>query len=127
MFLFDDSLQIAEKALNFRALKTKVLANNIANVDTPFYKRKDVIFEKEFEKKLKLLKTHPRHLPKNFIFLKPKIVEIPNINMRNDLNNVDIDKELVELTKNTMLFKALSQALILKFQIIENIIKEGKL
>ncbi|SEI83125.1 MULTISPECIES: flagellar basal body rod protein FlgB [unclassified Pseudomonas] len=43
---FDNALGIHEKALNFRAQRAEVLANNITNADTPNYKARDLDFSK---------------------------------------------------------------------------------
>ncbi|HEY0288161.1 MAG TPA: flagellar basal body rod protein FlgB [Pseudomonas sp.] len=43
---FDKALGIHEKALNFRAQRAEVLANNITNADTPNYKARDLDFSK---------------------------------------------------------------------------------
>jgi flagellar basal-body rod protein FlgB len=43
---FDNALGIHEKALNFRAQRAEVLANNITNADTPNYKARDLEFSK---------------------------------------------------------------------------------
>lgn len=41
---FESALGIHEKALGFRAQRAEVLANNIANADTPYYKARDLDF-----------------------------------------------------------------------------------
>jgi len=46
---FDKALGIHEKALGFRAQRAEVLANNIANADTPNYKARDLDFSKVLE------------------------------------------------------------------------------
>jgi len=46
---FDKALGIHEKALGFRAQRAEVLANNIANADTPNYKARDLEFSKVLE------------------------------------------------------------------------------
>ena len=43
---FENALGIHEKALNFRAQRAEVLANNITNADTPIYKARDLVFSK---------------------------------------------------------------------------------
>ncbi|WP_268800265.1 flagellar basal body rod protein FlgB [Pseudomonas huanghezhanensis] len=43
---FENALGIHEKALNFRAQRAEVLANNITNADTPNYKARDLDFSK---------------------------------------------------------------------------------
>lgn len=54
---FDKALGIHEKALGFRAQRAEVLANNIANADTPNYKARDLDFSKVLEAQTEKTKT----------------------------------------------------------------------
>ena len=67
---FDKALGIHEKALDFRAQRAEVLANNIANADTPNYKARDMDFssvlaaesEKQQSGRFALDRTNSRHI-----------------------------------------------------------------
>lgn len=71
---FSKAFDLAYKALDYRALRQDMIASNIANVDTPFYRPKDLdfesvlaekkaeIFENQSNKVLPLAHTNPRHL-----------------------------------------------------------------
>lgn len=59
--LFSNTFQILEQGLNYSSLKQKVIANNIANVDTPNFQAKDVQFRTEFHQALQAYRTDPRH------------------------------------------------------------------
>lgn len=66
MTLFSRTITMLEQGLDYAALREKVIANNIANVDTPNYKAKDVRFRTELDRALQPLeakRTHPKHLP----------------------------------------------------------------
>ena len=52
MDLFSGTISNLEKALNYSATKQKVISQNIANVDTPNYKAKDVTFKAAFNEAL---------------------------------------------------------------------------
>jgi len=132
MNIFDKPL--LEKILELTSIRHKVIANNVSNIDTPGYKAKSFSFEKDLQKalgsggKLSMKTTNEGHI-------KPSgAVERINGNyghrgmasLRNDGNNVDIDKEMVELSKNSLLFSGTSRILIAKFSSLENAIKEGK-
>lgn len=96
-----------EKALDASLLRHKVIANNIANVNTPGFKRLEVVFEE----KLKALLDKK---PVSFSQLKkvePEIIEDKNSAWRENFNNVDIDKEMVELSKNTLQYSLYIQLL----------------
>jgi flagellar basal-body rod protein FlgB len=111
---------LLEKALDVEAMRRKVIANNVANVDVPHFKRSEVNFESELtraimeqqdpDNKLPAKLTDPRHIP----FYIPREIESvqPRINLdynttaRNDGNNVDIEKEIVDSAKNQLRYNA---------------------
>lgn len=106
--------------------RRKVIADNIANADTPHFKRSDVSFEaglrralesQEYVKKeaVPARTTHERHIP-FFTPIDPDSVK-PRINidyltsMRNDGNNIDVEHETQEMLKNQLRYQALAQSL----------------
>lgn len=109
-------------ALNVSAAKNRVIAENIANIDTPFYKSKNIDFKKTMEeyfsggKRLPLLTTHERHIEK--LHGGNNLIKIENRNspsLRNDENDVNIDLEMYELSANGVLYSELSQLTGLQF------------
>ncbi|RMD58719.1 MAG: flagellar basal body rod protein FlgB, partial [Nitrospirae bacterium] len=59
----DDIFGALEKLIDFTSFRHKVLASNIANVDTPNYKAKDVVFRSVFDAEaLKLIGTDEQHI-----------------------------------------------------------------
>lgn len=111
------------KALDFRSMRQDLIAGNINNVDTPFYKPRDIDFEgylaKEIAKekgenplKLKLAHTDTNHLD-------PKEESQNNVTLffrdghmaKNDGNSVDLDVETSEMGKNSVMYQALIGAL----------------
>jgi len=122
--LFGKTANILEKGLDTASLRNQVLSKNLANVDTPGYKRFEVMFEAELSKarqqnRLKVTITHERHIPigsKNGLTAEPKVVRSDDSSMRNDGNNVDIDREMAALAKNTLVYGAIAQELNGEFQ-----------
>jgi flagellar basal-body rod protein FlgB len=116
------SADIAAKALDFRALRQKLIAGNLANVSTPFYKARDVSFEnmlaKEADKlanissKPAFAKTHHLHLDPidESKDAKAEIFFRGTHQTRNDGNTVDLDVESTEMSKNSMMYNALINA-----------------
>lgn len=116
------SHHLTETALQFRQLKQGLIASNIANVDTPFYKSKDINFgqmieaekkqvfnEKDFNK-LRLATSSGKHFEfgKNADLDKKAQIFFRDGHLaRNDGNTVDLDTETTELSKNASYFKAL--------------------
>ena len=128
----DFTLDVLQRSLDASVLRQKVIAENIANVDTPFYKRKEVVFEDELRKaldkeepKLRLKVTNPKHIsnmPQEEL-PEPKVKVVDDILFRRDLNNVDIEKELVDLAKNNILYTGLTRFVSTKFSMLRGAIK----
>lgn len=51
--IFGNTMSMANKSLDYLWRKMEVVQNNLANVDTPGYKKKDVSFEEVFDKRLR--------------------------------------------------------------------------
>ncbi|MDK2836580.1 MAG: flagellar basal-body rod protein FlgB [Thermosediminibacterales bacterium] len=126
---------ILEKTLDSVWLRNEIIAENLANVDTPGYKSKEVVFEQilrnEMMKrgsKMKIARTHPLHITNEYdvVNIKPEIRIKNNSSLRNDKNNVDIDLEMAELTKNTLKYDVLSQLIKKHFQNLQSVISEGR-
>lgn len=122
------TLYIGQKGLGVSMLRQSVIANNIANVDTPRYKKHSVSFEsemnrvldKEKEREFQLAATNERHIPsvrlKNLREVNPRVSVEWNSNYRNDENNVDIEKEISDEVKNTLHYQAVTSAVTNIFQ-----------
>ena len=119
--IFAQNLAISQKALGVSTLRKQVIANNIANVDTPHYKRHTLTFESELNRAIdsanrpayptKMKDT--RHIPffraRNPLEVEPKVHVEFDTNYRNDKNNVDIEKEIADEVKNTLYFSSVTQ------------------
>jgi flagellar basal-body rod protein FlgB len=137
---YSSSLKYIQTALNARALRQNLISSNIANVDTPFYRSKDIDFETMLSKKaneefnnekepeLKMAKTSSLHLdPEDEdINLNPTIFYRDGHLSRNDGNSVDLDVETTELSKNNVMFNALIQTYKKEKQIFLSAIESGK-
>lgn len=111
---------LLEKTLDSCTLRHKVIANNITNVDTPGFKGSRVIFE---EKLKKALRSNP--LPSNIEEIKPELIWDTESTLREDLNNVDIEREMVRLSENALRYNIYAQILITKLGVIKAAI-QGK-
>ena len=99
-------------------MRQEVIANNIANVNTPNFRKSNLEFEEmlareiygeEPDGKLKLARTHDKHLPykPREFHAEPTIVQDNSTVMRVDDNNVDIDIEMANLAKNQLYYNAI--------------------
>ncbi len=109
-------INLIKKSLDASWLRNSAISDNIANIDTPNYKRKVVNFEDELKTMLNINNgigmtvTNKRHIPLVDLHgFKPRIQEVVATDFRSDKNNVDIDVEMSELARNQMWFKTMSQ------------------
>lgn len=115
--------ELMNKALDYRSARQDMIASNIANADTPFYRPRDIRFEETlaqksaqiFNEKTKILpmaKTNEMHMESSSIpnDLKPTIFFRDGHMARNDGNSVDLDVESSEMSKNSMMYNAIIAA-----------------
>ena len=111
----NDKTRMLEKALDAAWLRNETISNNIANVNTPGYKKSYVRFEElltDAVDKFQIsgIKKDERFLPigkDTKLTVSPEIVQEEFTSMRRDGNNVDIDVEMAELAKNSIKYNAL--------------------
>ena len=129
---------LLEKSLDVSALRGKVIANNIANVDVPHFKRSDVNFESELkrvideretvnENQFPAKLTDARHIPfyetRDVRSVAPRINLDYNTTYRNDGNNVDMEKEIVDASKNSMQYNAAVSSISQNFKILKMVMR----
>ena len=125
------------RAMTAATIRQEVIANNIANVNTPNYRKSAVEFEdllarelygEEPDGKLKMARTHDKHLPfKPFDFhAAPTIVQDNTTIMRTDDNNVDIDIEMASMAKNQLYYNTVVTQLGGHVARIKNAISSGQ-
>lgn len=139
MFIFErlKTTNLLHRALDTASLRQKVISNNIANIDVPHFKRSEVNFESELRRAIRerndpanhlpAKMTDPRHIP----FFNPRDINAfrPRINFdytttaRNDGNNVDVEKEIVDAAKNQLQYNAYSQRIGSTFTTLKRIMQ----
>jgi flagellar basal-body rod protein FlgB len=109
---FDKAFGIHEFALNLKAERAEVLANNLANADTPNFKARDIDFSKALQlatsnRQSGLVKTNDRHLDSRIG------TEIPGLSYRipfqpdtGDGNSVEAQVEQTKFAENAMQYQA---------------------
>lgn len=127
------NVDITTKALNAAWKRNEVISNNIANANTPNFKKSYVAFEELLQEHLKgnsisVNTTHRNHIKtstENINDLNHKVINTQNYRTRRDGNNVDIDVEMAEATKNYIVYNTLSTQLNNDMRRIKMVIKEG--
>lgn len=129
MELFSNTFSVLEKSLDYSSAKEKVISQNIANVDTPNYKAKDVVknsFQGALEASIEAYRTDSRHLNFRNSTNSSIIVTQQNGTYNNNGNSVDMDKEMSDLATNQIYYNALADRLSGKFSSLQNVIRGGK-
>ena len=108
------TVKLLGKLMDVGALRHKVLAHNIANVNTPGFKKSEVQFESALHKAIAKGQIDTAQS------ISPTVVQSNAVPLRNDGNNVDIDKEIGRLNKNTLLFSTYSNILSRKFRMLKS-------
>jgi len=99
--------------MNVLSMRQKLVASNIANADTPGYKTQDVDFQASLQSALD-----------NGGY--PATVQVSGLAVRNDGNNVDLDREARLLAENAMRFNVAATLMHSELQQVREAIQEGK-
>ena len=134
MDLFSSPAMVGlKKGLDADALRQKVIANNIANMNTPYFKKSAVAFEGLLKKALgrepvEMLTTDPKHFGGAPLLaeLQPEVSLNEATSMRSDGNNVDIDEEMVSLAANGIQYQATARALGDRYSLLSFVITGGR-
>lgn len=134
MGIFSDPATLGLKiGLDAGSLRQRVIANNIANLNTPFFKKSTVQFEGLLKKALgqspvEMSVTHPKHMRgrPDLLALKPEIRIKDEISMRQDGNNVDIDEEMTMLASNGIKYQAMARILSERYSHLGLVITGGR-
>ncbi|MCR5526755.1 MAG: flagellar basal body rod protein FlgB [Lachnospiraceae bacterium] len=122
-----DYINVLDKAADASWMRNQAIANNVANIDTPGYKRQDVSFSDQLEKALR----HSRFDSLddkidniNVSRLKGRIyTDAENYSYRLDGNNVDVDTENTEMAANQILYQGLTGSITSEFSNIRQVSK----
>jgi flagellar basal-body rod protein FlgB len=125
-----DNLEIITRALNGSARRGELIANNLANVSTPGYKRQDIDFKTALKKEMgsdtsiSLETTKRNHLAFSKQYASVQNAE-NNRMSRNDGNSVDIEVEMAELAKNSIYYNVMTNRAAGHFSTLNQVIQQG--
>lgn len=124
-----DYINVMDKAADASWTRNEIIANNIANVDTPGYKRQDLNFEDELERALgnsryksmdaKVSDLRDKHLQARVVN------DYAGFSYRYDKNNVDIDTESVMLAANQIKYQGLMAGIKAEFSNLQMVSKSS--
>ena len=120
-------INVLDKAADASWIRNEVIANNIANVNTPGYKRQDVNFEEQLRKAMKnsrYASVDERVANMDLERLNPITYrDHATLSYRLDGNNVDIDTENVELASNQIRYQGLTDSITKHFNGLQLVMK----
>jgi flagellar basal-body rod protein FlgB len=113
--LFGPQINNFEKAMSLTTKRHSLLVNNLANVNTPGYKRKDVDFNITLEGEQDKLGG-----------LGDGAVHTDSGSVRLDGNSVDLESEVMSLSETELRYQALTDMTASYFSSLKNVIREGR-
>ena len=132
--LFDADIGLVGKVLDMQLQRQNVVTSNMANIKTPGYRARKLMFEDELQAAIgldakgKMSRTNQKHMPvvfdpKSFgpewkSAFKPRIVH--------GEDRVDLDKEMAAMAKNSLQYNALASVIKSNFDSLRAIITEGQ-
>ena len=132
--LFSSQIGLVGRVLDMQLQRQNVITGNLANIETPNYKPRELEFEKELQAAMgldqrgRMSLTNQAHMPVHFnpaTFgpewekqFKPR--QIPGE------DRVNLDKEMTKLAKCNLHYTALSQVMTKQFEGLNTIISDGK-
>jgi len=132
--LIDPNIGLMSKVLDMQLERQNVISSNMANIKTPGYKARRLMFEDELQAALgldsrgKVSRTHPNHMPSVFSpenfgsewekAFKPRMVH--------GEDRVDLDKEMAIMAKTNLHYTALATVIRSKFEGLKQVIVEGQ-
>ncbi|MGE5672567.1 MAG: flagellar basal body rod protein FlgB [Mycobacterium leprae] len=100
---YERATNVLTNALQAAQMRQMVLANNVANANTPGFKRSHVEFEQQLAKALQE--------GRDPVAVQPAVVQETNTSLQPDGNNVDMEVEMTEMAQNQIYYAALTQQL----------------
>jgi flagellar basal-body rod protein FlgB len=133
---FGRNLELLTREMEVSTLRRNVIANNIANADTPNFKRSDVNFESQLKRALDSEKFVPSfteyltdrrdipfYKPMDWRDVRPRRVLDYLTEAKNNGNNVDIEQEGIDSLNNQLLYTTLAQVISSEFQRVNIVLR----
>ncbi|HSW40580.1 MAG TPA: flagellar basal body rod protein FlgB [Acidobacteriota bacterium] len=129
-FFNHQMLNAMEAYMSRLAQRQKIVASNLANIDTPGYRTKEISFHATMQELLsgsgEMMTNNPRHIRAASTNSAPvNVYEEAGLPFRNDSNNVDLDRELMKLGETSFGYSLMSQMVRGTFKTLATAIKEG--
>lgn len=121
--LFDTSTRALEKSMDLYLTRHNVIADNIANAETPYFKARQVEFESELQRAVASEEQGLAGI--DIENVRPVVFQDADSEQGQDLNSVDMDREMARMTKNDIQYSAATQMISKKFALLKYAISGG--
>ncbi len=126
------NVPVLKRSLDAASLRQITIASNLANVETPNYQRKEVVFESELRKaldpeKISGMVTNPKHIQigtNDIENVQPKVIVDKARTRASGVNNVDVDQEMSNLAKNQLYYAFSAKLVSIQFNRLKEAINE---
>lgn len=122
----DPTLAVLAKTLDGAAARQQVLADNIANAETPNYHRKDLAFEDELRAAMSQPNGDVADRIADIEHVATRVAEDQTAPANPAGNTVNVEREMAALAKNSLQYEAATQLLNMKYRGLNRAIREGK-
>jgi flagellar basal-body rod protein FlgB len=131
---FGHTMDVLRRVMAVSTLRRQVIGNNIANAETPNFKRSEVSFEAELGRALASARTvrpegrltHEKHIPFNrpvdYRTVGPRIGLDYLTTSKNNGNNVDVEREMMHATENQMMYELMASAVNHQFRQVNRVL-----
>jgi len=130
--LIGKTIQFLSHALDFRSKNHSAISSNLANIDTPGYQPRTMIFDRALQdamdgKSLPIRTTNPKHFshPGRYIGERPYRIQIKG-KSNSASNQLNIDQEMAKMVQNNLLYEAYARLLSKKFEGLRTAIEAGR-
>ncbi len=122
-------------SLNMRQLRQGVISSNVANAETPGYKAKKLDFEQALSRAInienfkEMYGNHADHFALGqgaIAGVRADIYDNPHVNVTNDGNTVDLEREMANLADNSIMYKAALRLINKKLAALRYSVTEGE-
>ena len=125
--LFGKTIEILSEVLDFQSERHKVITSNIANMDTPNYRPKDIVFKEELESiinnkdRIKMTGSRGRSMSEQ-----SNPAGRADFEVIDSGESVNLDSEMAKLTENNLMHNLTVELLVRKFRVLNTVLSEAK-
>lgn len=132
--VFDKTLGALSVSSNMLQLRQNLISSNVANAETPGFKAKKLDFEEALARAVDLSglgsmsTSHADHIPVSGGSLKsvaPDVYENPDVEVSNDGNTVDLEREMAAMRETSLMYKAAIQLINKKLAALKYAATDG--